>query len=295
MSVRVASCAYPIERHATFASFAAKQAALVAQAAEQGAALLVFPEYGTMELGSLLPPDERATLASELHALQRFLAPTSQLYGALAVEHRVYILAPSFPEQRAERRYVNSARLHGPSGSEGVAEKLLMTRFENEQWFVSPGECSGVFETELGVLGVAICYDSEFPLIVRRQVEAGAAIVLVPSCTDTLAGYQRVALSCRARALENQCFVVQAPTVGDAPWSQTVDVNRGAAAVYGPVDRGFPDDGVIAAGPLDTPGWVFADLDLEALAQVREQGQVRNHRDFGSAAHVSGQVIRTRV
>ena len=163
-----------------------------------------------------------------------------------------------------------------------------MTRFEREEWGIAPGVTQRVFDTELGVLGVAICYDAEFPLIVRRQVEAGAEIVLVPSCTDTLAGHYRVALSCRARALENQCYVVQAPTVGGAVWSIAVDQNWGAAAVYGPVDRGFASDGVIAQGSLDTPGWVFGDLDLAALSRVRAEGQVTNHRDWALHGHLSG-------
>lgn len=295
MSLRVSACAYPIEALSDFAAFRDKQARWVAQAAAEGAALLVFPEYGSMELGALLPPEQRTTLAAELAALQGFCEPMSDVYSALARKHGVYILAPSFPERRPDGRYVSTARLHGPAGTHARAEKVLMTRFEDESWGVSPGEAAAVFETELGVLGVAICYDSEFPLLVRRQVEAGASLILVPSCTDTLAGYHRVALSCRARALENQCFVVQAPTVGEAAWSQAVDVNRGAAAIYGPVDRGFPDDGVMAVGPLDTPGWVFADLDLQALEQVRTHGQVKNHRDFGAPAHLSGRVHKTRV
>ena len=82
----------------------------------------------------------------------------------------------------------------------------------------------------------------------------------------------------RARALENQCYVVLAPTVGAVPDSLALDQNRGAAAIYGPVDRGFADDGVIARGAFDTPGWVMADLDFAALAKVRADGQVRNHR-----------------
>jgi predicted amidohydrolase len=170
-----------------------------------------------------------------------------------------------------------------------------MTRFENERWGVHPSEAGPVVETELGVIGVAICYDSEFPMIVRRQVEAGAELILVPSCTDTLAGYHRVALSCRARALENQCYVAMAPTVGDAPWSQSIDENRGAAAVYGPVDVGFAADGVIAQGELDRAGWVHATLDRGALAAVRADGQVRNHRDWSLPRHLAGDVRRVRA
>ena len=64
----------------------------------------------------------------------------------------------------------------------------------------------------------------------RAQVEAGAWLILVPSCTDTVAGYERVRLAAAARAMENQCFVAMAPTVGAAPWSGALDVNRGAGA-----------------------------------------------------------------
>jgi predicted amidohydrolase len=91
-----------------------------------------------------------------------------------------------------------------------------------------------------------------------------------------LHGFNRVQFSARARALENQCFVAVAPTVGDAPGLATLDENHGFAAVFGPVDRGFPEDGVIAAGAMDAPGWVFADLDFAALDAVRADGAVRN-------------------
>jgi predicted amidohydrolase len=227
--------------------------------------------------------------------MQPLLPALLDVYTQLARKHGLYVLGPSFPELDPDGRFRNRARLHAPSGAHASIEKLQMTRFEREEWDVHPGTHSRVIETELGVLGVAICYDSEFPLLVRRQVELGAEIILVPSCTDTLAGYHRVALSCRARALENQCFVAMAPTVGQAPWSHALDVNRGAAAVFGPVDRGFASDGVIAHGEIDMPGLITARVDLDALAEVRAEGQVRNHRDWSLPAHLDGRVERLRV
>jgi predicted amidohydrolase len=131
-------------------------------------------------------------------------------------------------------------------------------------------------------------------LIARRLIEAGAELLLVPSCTDTLAGHNRVSLSCRARALENQCFVVHAVTVGAAPWSLALDENHGAAAVVAPVDLGFPSDGVLAQGALDAPCWLHAELDLEALAYVRTHGQVVNHRDWSETNHLQGSVTTER-
>jgi predicted amidohydrolase len=291
VNLRVAACGYPIERLASFEMYVAKQTALVEAAVQQGARLLVFPEYASMELTSLLEPEQQGELQRELVALQGLLPDMLGTYAALARKHGVYILGPSFPERIAAEGVVrNRVRLHAPSGEVGVTEKLQMTRFEREEWGVAAGRTQRVFDTEIGTLGIAICYDAEFPLLVRRQVEAGAEIVLVPSCTDTLAGYYRVALSCRARALENQCYVVLSPTMGGAAWSIAVDQNWGAAALYGPVDRGFASDGVVAQGSLDAPGWVFGDLDLAALARVREEGQVTNHRDWSLASHLLGAI-----
>ena len=129
-------------------------------------------------------------------------------------------------------------------------------------------------------IGIAICYDVEFPMIARALVEAGADVILAPSCTDTVHGYWRVRVGAQARALENQCVVVQAPLVGAVDWSPAVDINRGAAGVFGPPDLGFPEDGVIAQGEMDKPCFVTARLDLDVIARVRAEGQVFNHRHW---------------
>jgi len=80
--------------------------------------------------------------------------------------------------------------------------------------------------------------------------------------------------------------VVQAPLAGSADWSAAADVNRGAAGVFGPPDLGFPDDGVIAQGEMDRPCWVQARLDLDAIARVRAEGQVFNHRHWHEQAGI---------
>jgi predicted amidohydrolase len=123
--------------------------------------------------------------------------------------------------------------------------------------------------------------------LARKQVEMGVNLILVPSCTDTLAGFHRVKIGCQARALENQCYVVQSCLVGNAPWSEAVDVNVGAAGIYTPVDRGFPDNGILAAGNLNAVQWVFAEVSLASCAVVREQGQVFNFRDWPLQYNVS--------
>lgn len=271
--VTIAAAAYPLDWLDDWAAYEAKARAWVEQAARDGADLLVFPEYGAMELASLGGPAVAADLDAALQEVARHRPAMEALFAALAQAHELYVLAPSGPVIEGGKR-LNRASLFGPNGLIGHQDKAIMTRFEREHWDVTGGAGLTLFDTSIGKIGVVICYDSEFPLLSRALAEAGAEILLAPSCTDTLAGYSRVRIGAMARALENQCVTVQAPTVGDAPWCPAVDENRGAAGVYGPPDRGWPELGVIAHGPLDQPGWVLATVDLDLVAQSRADGAV---------------------
>lgn len=292
--IRVAAWQYPIDRHATFDAFRNKLARGASDAAATGAQLLVIPEYAAIELTSVLAPDEQTDLATQLAGIQRLAGDYQTALSEIARAHRIAIVGGSFPERDGDRFY-NRARVAGPRGGSVLVEKLQMTRFEREQWGITGGSAQPVIEIGAMRLGVAICYDAEFPLIVRRLVEAGANVIAVPSCTDGLAGYHRVRIACTARALENQCYVVQAPTVGLAPWSIALDENVGAAGVFAPPDKGMPPDGVIAMGPLNQPHMLVADLDLEMLDAVRRDGQVLGHRDWSAPAHLAGDVHVTHL
>lgn len=281
-SVTLACAQYPIDFLSDWNDYETKITAWVKDAYLQQAQFLVFPEYFSMGLASLFEPEVYGSLSAQLEAMQALRDPFLDLYTRLAAQYQVHILAGTFPERIESGEYRNRAWLIRPDGSRDYQDKLQMTRFESEQWHISPGDAVRVLDTDFGPIGVAICYDSEFPLIVRQQVSQGARLILVPSCTDTLAGYNRVRIGCQARALENQCYVVQSPTIGDATWSPAVDVNTGQAAVYTPVDRGFPDNGLLEQGPDGQSGWMLAELDFTALDAVRQHGQVLNHRDWAS-------------
>lgn len=280
----VAAAQFPVFSPDSWADAEARVTQWVNDAAAHGARLLVFPEYGSMSLAHL-DAATRADLHGQIAAMQAHRDAWRDLHAALAAAHGVYILAGSFPWRLDDGRFVNRAFLCFPDGHVEHQDKCVMTRFEREQWNItSNGPAVRVFDTALGKLAVLICYDSEFPLLARAACEAGAEILLVPSCTDTLAGYHRVKVGAQARALENQCWVVQSPIVGEAAWSPAVDVNIGAAAVYGPPDRGFPDDGIIAIGLLNEPCWVYATIDPDAVARVREHGAVRPFRHWPESA-----------
>ncbi|MES2884787.1 MAG: carbon-nitrogen hydrolase family protein [Pseudomonadota bacterium] len=282
--LRIAAAQFPVFEPQDWAEVERTLKQFVSHAADQDSQLLVFPEYAAMSLAGVFPNNIKGHLRTELRAIQSLHGEWLALHARLARDYRLHILAGSFPVQISDANaapiYRNRAQLFAPNGRSGWQDKWTMTRFETELWGISAGDTLKVFDTALGRIAINICYDVEFPLLARAQVEAGAQIILAPSCTDTTAGYWRVRVGAQARALENQCVVVQAPLVGEAPWSACVDVNVGRAGIYTPPDRGLPDDGVLAVGEWNQPQCLIADIDPAKLAAVRADGQVFNHRDW---------------
>ncbi len=277
--IKVAAAAYPLDRLQSWSEYEAKIARWVAEAAGQGAKLLVFPEYGAMELASLGGTAVATDPEGALREVDKHREAALALHVRLAAGNGVYILTasgPAYGEPHSNGRPVNRASLIGPSGIIGHQDKVMMTRFEREDWDVVAGDGLSVFDTTLGRIGVLICYDSEFPLLGRALAEAGVEILLVPSATEALAGFTRVRVGSMARALEGQMVSVHAPMVGDAPWCVGMEKNTGTASIYGPPDRGFPATGIFAEGKPGETGWIYADISTAAVADVREDGGVLN-------------------
>lgn len=280
----IAAAAYPLDWFDSFGDYEAKIANWVADAAGHGARLLVFPEYGAMELASLGGRVASSDLEAALSEVARHRPAADRLHCRLAARHGVHILGGSGPVFSGNRP-VNRATLYGPAGVIGHQDKLIMTRFERQEWQVVPGsEGLALFDTALGKIGIVICYDCEFPLLARRLAEAGAEILLAPSCTETLAGFCRVRIGAMARALENQCVAVHAPLVGAAPWCAGCEENTGRAGLYCPPDRGWPATGILAEGAMDKPGWVMADIARRQIALTRADGAVLNMRHWDEQA-----------
>ncbi len=282
-TLKVASAQYPIDQPATLDAWRDKIARWVADGAATGAEVLVFPEYAAIEQAAALGEKVYGNLDATLQAVADLEADRVSLHQELAAKHRVHILVGSGPARKGEGRYVNAAQLVTPKGSVGVQEKLIMTPFETD-WGISAGKQARVFDTVLGLIGINICYDSEFPLLARAMAEAGAELLLVPSCTERVSGYHRVRTGSRARALENQIAAVVSPTVGDALWSPAVDRNTGAAGIYVPSEQTVSDTGILAQGELNAAQWVTADVDLARLRHLRTSGEMRNYIDWPNQA-----------
>jgi len=277
--MKVAVAKYVIQAPADFAAFAARQADVLAGAAAQGARVAVLPEYLSLELAATFDAATQTDLHASLAAIQCYRSDWLALYARLAKELDVHIVAGTFLLAHGEGRYRNRCDVFTPQGVHAWQDKLQLTGFEKALGVIDGGDALKVFELDGVRAGVSICYDSEFPLPVRAQADAGGRLLLVPSCTDTGAGAMRVRVGCLARALENRIFVAQSVTAGEAAWSPALDINTGEAAIFAPMDRGLPADGVV----VQTSGeqvWAIADLDVDALDRSRADAQVANDRDW---------------
>lgn len=274
----MAAAQYPIVQHDHIDAWKKHVADWVASAIDQRAELLVFPEYGSMELVSLL--NLKATeIKEQVIGLQSLLPTFLTHYEHLASYYHCIIVAPSFPVSEGGKVY-NRAYVFGPNGLVDYQDKGIMTRFENEDWMIDAGEPNlKIFECAWGSFGIQICYDIEFPNATGLMAMEGAELILSPSCTETIRGANRVHIGARARAMEWQCYTAVAQTIGDAMWCDAVDINYGYAGFYSTPDLGFPVDGILSQGEHQKPQWLLQDLDFSLIDTVRSNGTVLNYED----------------
>lgn len=269
--MKISAVSYQCERLPGWVAHEAKLDAILREAA---ADLVVFPEYAAMEAALIAgPPTATVTEWRDL-AAERAGEWVNQ-FRHMAHIHNCHIVAGSGPV-RTDKGVVNRSWLIAPDGSTDHQDKLLLLPYEREEMGLIAGDDLRLFDTALGKIGLLICYDSEFPLQARALCDAGAEMILVPSCTDFPAGQTRVRQSCRARAIENQCLIVQAPLVGEVPGCDIIDRSTGRSGFFCPPDHGLPADGILAQGQTDQPGTVTIEVTPAAIAAPRLTGQVGN-------------------
>lgn len=279
MSLTLATAQYPITEHKNWDEWVLHTEKWVAQAVQQNAQLLLFPEYGSMELVSIFSTQVRQDIRQQVIELSALQGDFCQVFENLARKYHVIIVAPSLPVIENGKPH-NRAFVFSSKGRVGHQDKFFMTRFEDEEWGIqSAPKVLTLFEADWGCFGIQICYDVEFGIGSQLLSAAGASLILAPSCTETIRGATRVHVGARARALENQSYVVVSQTVGLAEWSPAVDINYGYTAMYCPPDKNLPEEGIVAQTPPQQAGWLVETLDFSLIEIVRTDGQVFNYQD----------------
>lgn len=237
--------------------------------------LALFPEFFNAPLMGL---ENHNNAVDSIKALAKFTPELIEELSKLAVTYNINIVAGSMPLIEQDELY-NVAYLCRRDGTLDYQYKLHPTPAEKRSWAMQGGNKLKVFDTDFGKVGILICYDVEFPELARLLAEQGMEILLVPFWTDTKNGYLRVRTCAHARAIENECYVAIAGSVGNLPKVDGADIQYAQSAVFSPSDFAFPHDAIMAETTPNTEMTLIVDVDLEKLKTLKHEGSVRNYLD----------------
>ncbi|MBK8969992.1 MAG: GNAT family N-acetyltransferase [Hahellaceae bacterium] len=274
--VRVGVVQWQMRTVETFEDFMQQAEFFIDALAGYNADFALFPEFFNAPLMGL--GENPRDSASAIRVLASFTERTVAEMSRLALAYNINVISGSMPLIKDGTLY-NVSYLCHRDGRIDEQYKLHITPSEWRYWAMKGGDQLRVFDTDVGKVGILICYDSEFPELARMQAEEGMQILFVPFWTDTKNGYQRVRYCSLARAIENECYVVIAGSVGNLPRIENVDIQYAQSAVFSPSDFPFPHDCIVAESTPNTEMTLICDLDLSKLKQLRHSGSVRNMYD----------------
>lgn len=235
----------------------------------------LFPEFFN---APLMAENNHLTEAEAIRKLAEHTEAIVQKFSEFAISYNINIITGSMPEIKDKLLY-NVGYLCKRDGSIERYEKLHVTPDEAKVWGMQGGNQLKAFDTDCGKIGILICYDSEFPELSRILADEGMDILFIPFLTDTQNGYSRVRHCAQARAIENECYVAIAGSVGNLPKVHNMDIQFAQSMVFTPCDFAFPANGIKAEATTNTEMILIADLDIDLLRELNQFGSVRNLKD----------------
>jgi len=235
----------------------------------------LFPEFFN---APLMAENNHLSEPEAIRELAKHTATVMQKFSELAISYNINIISGSMPEIENDRLY-NVGHLCRRDGTTERYEKLHVTPDEVLVWGMEGGKSLKVFDTDCGKIGILICYDVEFPELSRLLADDGMDILFVPFLTDTQNGFSRVRHCAQARAIENECYVAIAGSVGNLPKVHNMDIQFAQSMVFTPCDFAFPSNGIKAEATPNTEMILIADVDLDLIRELNQFGSVRNLKD----------------
>lgn len=235
----------------------------------------LFPEFFN---APLMAQYNHLSESAAIRELAKYTDEIVQKFSNLSISCNINIIAGSMPEMIDGTLY-NVGYLCKRDGTVERYEKIHVTPDEARIWGMQGGNELKVFDTDCGKIGILICYDSEFPELSRLLADEGMNILFVPFLTDTQNGYSRVRHCAQARAIENECYVAIAGSVGNLPKVHNMDIQFAQSMVFTPCDFAFPTNGIKAEATPNTEMILIADVDIDLLRELHEFGSVKNLKD----------------
>ena len=273
---RLALVQYQMRAISTFEEFERQCEFFVDTASDARSDFLLFPELFTLQLLSLLEGERPGGAARQLAKMTpRYL----ELFTDLAVRYNLNIVGGSHFSEAADGRLYNVAYLFRRDGTIAQQPKIHVTPNERRWWGVEAGDRLDVFDTDCGKIGIVVCYDVEFPELVRMATAKGARVLFVPYNTNDRYGHNRVRHCAQARTIENHIYVVTAGCVGNLPFVENADTHYAQSGIFTPSDVQFARDGVAIEASPNLETVLVHDVDLEELRRHRRAGTVQNWND----------------
>lgn len=236
---------------------------------------VLFPEFFN---APLMSEYNHLTESGAIRELAKFTKPIVQKLSEFAISYNINIISGSMPEIKDGNLY-NAGYLCRRDGTMERYEKIHVTPDEKKVWGLQGGSDFTTFNTDCGKIGVLICYDVEFPELSRIMATEGMDILFVPYLTDTQNAFSRVRNCAQARAVENECYVAIAGSVGNLPKVANMDIQYAQSMVFTPCDFAFPATGIKAEATPNTEMILVVDVDVDLLRELNEFGSVTNLRD----------------
>ena len=237
---------------------------------------VLFPEFFNAPLmaafNHLAEPDA-------IRELAKFTEEIKNKFAEFSISYNINIITGSMPSVEEDGVLYNVGYLCKRDGTVEKFYKLHVTPDEAKVWGMKGGNKLQTFNTDCGKIGILICYDSEFPELSRILADEGMNILFIPFLTDTPNGYSRVRHCAQARAIENECYVAIAGSVGNLPRVHNMDMSFAQSMVFTPCDFAFPTTGIKAEATANTEMMLIADVDIDLLKELNKFGSVRNLND----------------
>ena len=244
---------------------------LIERAAQAGARLVALPE--NFALLGRREQDKLAVAETDgAGPIQDFLAATAQRHG-------IHLVGGTIPLRGADPQRVRAAcLLHGPDGRRLARyDKIHLFDVDvgesgeryRESASIEPGDQIVTVDTDLGCIGLAVCYDLRFPELFRALLAKGAEILVLPSAFTDTTGAAHWHLLCRARAVENLCYLL-APGQGG--------LHDNGRRTYGHSLIVDPWGEVLAEHADNGEGIACAQIDLAAMDRLRARFPTAQHR-----------------
>ncbi len=274
-TVRLCVVQYQMRAISSFEDFAQHCDLFLDVASDYKSDFCLFPELHTTQLLSCVKSMRPGQAARKL---AEFTPQYLEFFAEKAVKYDLNVIAGSQFVVEDDVLY-NCAFFFRRDGSIEKQYKIHVTPSERRWWGVAAGDKLNVFDTDCGRIAILVCYDIEFPELVRIAAKKGAQIIFVPFNTDTRHGYLRIRHCALARCVENHVYVAIAGCTGNLPFVENADIHYAQSGIFTPSDVEFSRDAVAAECTANIETVIIHDVDTELLLHHRETGAVQNWND----------------